>query len=43
MGGNNKMMQNDEKAYGVSVGKMLSVFDAGTFVELGAEILGRRL
>lgn len=30
------MMQNDEKAYGASVSKMLSVFDAGTFVELGA-------
>lgn len=30
------MMQNDEKAYGVSVSKMLSVFDARTFVELGA-------
>ncbi len=30
------MMQNDEKAYGAAVGKMLSVFDAGTFVELGA-------
>lgn len=30
------MMQNDGKAYGASASKMLSVFDAGTFVELGA-------
>lgn len=30
------MMQNDKKAYGESVSKMLSLFDAGTFVELGA-------
>ena len=35
------MMQNDEKAYGASVSKMLSVFDAGTFVELGAYIFSR--
>ncbi len=30
------MVQNDEKVYGTSASKLESIFDAGTFVELGA-------
>lgn len=30
------MVQNDEKAYGLSKARLASIFDAGTFVELGA-------
>ena len=30
------MVQNDERSYGASVSKIMSLFDAGTFVELGA-------
>jgi len=30
------MMQNQEKAYGASIEKIQSIFDNGTFVELGA-------
>lgn len=30
------MVQIDEKAYGLSKGRLASVFDAGTFVEIGA-------
>ena len=30
------MVQNDEKVYGLSKERLESLFDAGTFVELGA-------